>query len=174
MNTELKINKTMGLAIPVCSNGEISLLAGKVFYINENSAIYVQNVCNVQNPTLFEEGVKLIDSKVSPKRKAYLVELLYNVLPKADKDINEIAVTSSHLTSVIAIVCDIALHKNKTLAHPEAYHKDFSKYVANLFCQYGLDDAFSVFKTMTEGVGISSGISVIPKHLIHPSGKIVA
>ena len=53
MKTELKINKAMGLGIPGCSNGETSLLTGKVFYINENSAIYVQDVCNVQNPTLF-------------------------------------------------------------------------------------------------------------------------
>lgn len=174
MKTELKINKTMGLGIPVCSNGETSLLTGKVFYINENSAIYVQNVCNVQNPTLFEEGIKLIDSKISPKRKTYLVDLLYSVLPEADKDINEIVKKSSYLTSVIALVCDIALHKNRKLAHPKAYDKDFDTYIANLFYEYNLDDAFNVFIMITFDGIYGGGISVIPEHLIHPSGKTVA
>ena len=174
MKTEMKINKTMGLGIPVCSNGETSLLTGKVFYINENSAIYVQNVCNVQNPTLFEEGIKLIDSKISPKRKTYLVDLLYSVLPEADKDINEIVKKSSYLTSVIALVCDIALHKNRKLAHPKAYDKDFNTYIANLFYEYNLDDAFNAFIMITFDGIYGGGISVIPEHLIHPSGKTVA
>jgi hypothetical protein len=169
MNTDLKINKTKGLSIPVCSNGETSLLTGKVFYINENSAIYVQDVCNVQNQTLFEEGIKLIDSKVSPERKAYLVELFYAVLPEADKDINEIVKKSSYLTSVIALVCDIALHKNKKLAHPKAYHKDFSMYVANLFYHYFMDEGFEIYQYyMDEGFEHTVKLGSIPDIFVCP------
>lgn len=149
---------------PIISSG---IITGQVVYINENLAIYVQDLDGKQNPKLFEEGLKLIDSKVSPKRKEYLVELLNTVLPKAEIDTNEIVIKSKPLVSVIAFVCDIALHNDKLLAHPRAYHKDFPKYVANLFYQYGLDDAYDVYHTM--GV---RGLSVIPQHLFKPVSKI--
>ena len=163
---EIKINRKVDIVIPVF-NGLLSFVRGQVFYINENLAIYVQDLDGKQNPKLFEEGLKLIDSKVSPKRKEYLVELLNTVLPKAEIDTNEIVIKSKPLVSVIAFVCDIALHNDKLLAHPRAYHKDFPKYVANLFYQYGLDDAYDVYHTM--GV---RGLSVIPQHLFKPVSKI--
>ena len=70
---EIKINRTMNVARPVFSNGELKFDTGKTFYINKCSAIYVQDVCEQQNSTLFEQGIKLIDSKVTPKRRSYLI-----------------------------------------------------------------------------------------------------
>ena len=97
-----------------------------------------------QNSTLFEQGLKLIDSKVTPKRRSYLSMLLRVVLPTAGVDIDDIIKKSceQHVGNIIGLVCDIALYNNKKLAHPQAYHKNFNKYVANLFYEYNLDIAY--------------------------------
>jgi hypothetical protein len=183
---KIEINRKMGVVISASTDGQmfilngqdipsilsehpiisLGIITGQVVYINDNSAIYVQDLDKKQNSNLFVEGLKLIDSKVSPKRKEYLVELLNTVLPKEDMDVTETIIKSRPLVSIIAFVCDIALHKNKKLAHPEAYHKDFSKYVANLFYEYGLDDTYDAYHT----IGVK-GVSVIPHNLIKPVSK---
>ena len=118
---------------------------GKRFYINDKSTIYVQDIGEIQNSTLFEAGLKIIDSKVTPKRRSYLAGLFRAVLPTADMNMDDMMEKSCkrNVGHIIALVCDIALHKNKKLAHPQAYHKDFNKYVANLFQEYFLDGAYS-------------------------------
>lgn len=122
---------------------------GNILIFNEK-AIFVQDLNEQQNSKLFEEGLKLIYSKVNPNRRNYLNELFNFALPNSNQSPEEVGVQSRKLCSLISLVCDIALHNNKKLAHPDAYHKDFPKYVANLFYQYFLDVSFDLYvKTCT-------------------------
>ena len=125
---------------------------GKTFFINGKSAIYVQDVCEMQNSSLFEDGLKLIDAKVSPTRRSYLAKMFGIVLPNTDMTLDDMMAKSCehNVGLIIALVCDIALHKNKKLAHPQAYDKDFNKYVANLFREYQLDGAFQRYVRLGE------------------------
>ena len=138
---------------------------GKNIHINEKSVIYVQDVSEQQNSTLFEQGLKLIDSKVSPKRRSYLAKLFRVLLPTVDMNMDDIMEKSCKQNTglIIAFVCDIALHKNKKLAHPQAYHKDFNKYVANLFQQYRLDGAYSRYVQLGDDDLVS-----VPEFLVSP------
>lgn len=138
---------------------------GKKFHINEKSVIYVQDVAEQQNYTLFEQGLKLIDSKVSPKRRSYLAKLFRVVLPTVDMDMDDILEKSCKQNTghIIAFVCDIALHKNKKLAHPQAYHKDFNKYVANLFQEYSLDGGFEQYVQLGAG-----DLAPVPTFMVSP------
>ena len=138
---------------------------GKRFDINDESTIYVQDVSKQQNTTLFEEGLKIIDSKVTPKRRSYLAKLFRVVLPTAGMDIDDIMEKSCKQNTgrIIAFVCDIALHKNKKLAHPQAYHKDFNKYVANLFQEYSLDSGFEQYVQLGAG-----DLAPIPTFMVSP------
>lgn len=137
---------------------------GKTFFINGKSAIYVQDVCEMQNSSLFEEGLKLIDTKVSPARRSYLAKMFGIVLPKADMTLDDMLARScdNNLGLIIALVCDIALHNNKKLAHPQAYDKDFNKYVANLFHEYCLDGAYSQY------IHLAQEITPVPEFLTKP------
>ena len=159
---ELKINRTMNVARPTFSNGECDFIRGKTFFINKYSAIYVQDVCEQQNSTLFEQGIKLIDSKVTPKRRSYLIKMLTLILPTSDMSMDDMAARSRDVLPIIAFVCDMALHKNKKLAHPVAYDKDFNKYVANLFYQYKLDGAFERY------VHLGEKAVPVPEFLVSP------
>ena len=125
---------------------------GKTFFINGKSAIYVQDVCEMQNSSLFEDGLKLIDAKVSPTRRSYLAKMFGIVLPNTGMTLDDMIAKSceQNVGHIIALVCDIALHKNKKLAHPQAYDKDFNKYVANLFREYQLDGAFQRYVRLGE------------------------
>ena len=153
----VKITNTICVFIP-------GLPFGKRFDINDKSTIYVQDVSEQQNSTLFEEGLKIIDSKVTPKRRSYLTMLFRVVLPKAGGDIDDIMKKSCkrNVGHIIAFVCDIALHKNKKLAHPQAYDKDFNKYVANLFREYYLDGAFERY------VHLGEDTVPVPEFLVSP------
>lgn len=159
---ELKINRTMVVGRPVFPSDKCEFIYGKTFYINENSAIYVQDVCEQQNSTLFEQGIKLIDSKVTPKRRSYLIKMLTLILPISDMSMENMMARSCEVVHMIAFVCDIALHKNKKLAHPQAYDKGFNKYVANLFCQYQLEGAFERY------VHLGEDTVPVPEFLVSP------
>ena len=122
---------------------------GNILIFN-NKAIFVQDLNAQQNSKLFEEGLNLIYSKVTPSRKNYLNEVFNFALPNSNQTPEEVAKGSTKLCSLISLVCDIALHKNKKLAHQCSYHKDFPKYVANLFYQYFLDVSYDLYvKTCT-------------------------
>ena len=137
---------------------------GKTFFINGKSAIYVQNLCEIQNSSLFEEGLKLIDTKVSPTRRSYLAKMFGIVLPNTDMTLDDILAKScdNNIGLIIAFVCDIALHKNKKLANPQAYDKDFNKYVANLFREYNLDGAYRQY------IYLAQEITPVPEFLTKP------
>ena len=137
---------------------------GKTFFINTKSAIYVQDVCEMQNSSLFEDGLKLIDAKVSPTRRSYLAKMFGIVLPNTDMTLDDMMAKSceQNVGHIIALVCDIALHKNKKLAHPQAYDKDFNKYVANLFREYQLDGAFQRY------VRLGEDTVPVPEFLVSP------
>ena len=151
----VKIDRTQRVFIP-------GRPYGKTFFINGESAIYVQDVCEQQNSTLFEQGIKLIESKVTPKRKSYLIKMLTLILPTSDMSMDDMAARSRDVLPIIAFVCDMALHKNKKLAHPVAYDKDFNKYVANLFYQYKLDGAFERY------VHLGEKAVPVPEFLVSP------
>jgi integrase len=68
---------------------------------------------------------------------------------------------------IIALVCDIALHNNKKLAHPQAYDKDFNKYVANLFHEYCLDGAYSQY------IHLAQEIIPVPEFLTKPKYALI-
>ena len=154
----VKITHTMCVWSPV-------LPFGKRFVINDKYAIYVQDVSEQQNTKLFEEGLQIIDSKVTPKRKSYLAGVFRAILPKAGENLDDIMEKSCkrNVGHIIALVCDIALHKNKKLAHPQAYHKDFNKYVANLFHEYFIDDAYSRYIQLGAGY-----LAPVPEFLVFP------
>ena len=118
-----------------------------VIYFN-GKAIYVQDLCDTQNSQLFEKGIKMIDTLVTPKRREYLLKVFQILLPNEDLTNIEIMQQSQKLCPIIAFVCDIACHSNKKLAHPEAYDKDFKKYVANLFNITAFEDSFSRYKNL--------------------------
>lgn len=153
----VKIDRTVIVCMPGCP-------FGKTFYINGKSAIYVQDLCEIQNSHLFEEGLKLIDTKVSPTRRSYLSQMLGLVLPNANMNLDDMMRKScdNNIGLIIALVCDIALHKDKKLANPQAYDKDFNKYVANLFREYQLDGAFQRY------VHLGEDTVPVPEFLVSP------
>ena len=137
-------------------------MIGKTFIINDNLAIFVQDLAEQQNSNLFEEGLKLITTKVTPKRKSYIEKMMSLVLPTTDMTLEDMLRRSRGIGHIIAFVCDIALHKNKKLAHPQAYDKAFNKYVANLFREYHLDGAFERY------VHLGEDTVPVPEFLIKP------
>ena len=137
-------------------------MIGKTFIINDKLAIFVQDLAEQQNSDLFEEGLKLITTKVTPKRKSYIEKMMSLVLPTTDMALNDMLRRSRDIGLIIAFVCDIALHKNKKLAHPQAYDKDFNKYVANLFREYYLDGAFERY------VHFGEDTVPVPEFLVSP------
>ena len=129
-------NFNMNMAGFICFNGK---------------CIYVQDACETQNSQLFYEGIKLIDTMVTPIRRNYLFKMLQVLLPNEDLTQDEIMERSSkNLCQIIAFVCDIACHHSKKLAHQQCYDKDFKKYVANLFKHYGLEEDVDIFKKSNE------------------------
>lgn len=114
--------------------------------IFEGNAIFVQDINEQQNSQLFIKGIEMIDKLLVPSRKSYLQALFNAMLPSEKEDAIAVGLKSKGLYRLIAFVCDIALHKNKKLAHPQAYDKDFKKYVANLFYHYYMDDTYTLFK----------------------------
>lgn len=141
-------------------------MIGKTFIINDKLAIFVQDLAEQQNSNLFEEGLKLITTKVTPKRKSYIEKMMSLVLPTTDMTLDDMLRRSRDIGHIIAFVCDIALHNNKKLAHPQAYHKDFNKYVANLFQEYSLDDAYSRYIQLGD-----DDLAPIPEFLVSPEMK---
>ena len=137
-------------------------MIGKTFIINDKLAIFVQDLAEQQNSNLFEEGLKLITTKVTPKRKSYIEKMMSLVLPTTDMTLDDMLRRSRDIGHIIAFVCDIALHKNKKLAHPQAYDKDFNKYVANLFREYYLDGAFERY------VHLGEDTVPVPEFLVSP------
>lgn len=119
-------------------------LKGNICIFNGN-AIFVQDINEQQNSQLFAKGIEMID-KLVPSRKSYLQALFNTILPSEKEDTIAVLSKSKELYRLIALVCDIALHSNKKLAHPQAYDKDFKKYVANLFYHYYLDVCYDIFK----------------------------
>lgn len=113
--------------------------------IFDGNAIFVQDFNEQQNSQLFIKGIEMID-KLVPSRKAYLQALFNTILPSEKEDAITVGLKSKKLYRLIGLVCDIALHNNKKLAHPQAYDKDFKKYVENLFYHYYLDDCYYIFK----------------------------
>lgn len=146
-NSELNLNITnkMNIIRPVITNSGITMVSGKLFTINDEQTIFVQDVCEQQNSTLFEKGINIINNKLTPKRRTYIQKMTITVLPPKDLDMDNIMEISKEITSLIAFVCDIALHDNKKLAHPQAYDKEFGLYVSNLFREYWLDDYFEMY-----------------------------
>lgn len=118
---------------------------GNICIFNGN-AIFVQDINEQQNSQLFIKGIEIIDKLLVPSRKSYLEALFNAILPSDKEDAIVVGRKSKELCSLIALVCDIALHRNKKLAHQQAYDKDFKKYVANLFYHYYLDDCYDIFK----------------------------
>ena len=121
------------------------------FICFNGKCIYVQDACETQNSQLFYEGIKLIDTMVTPIRRNYLFKMLDFLLPNEDwKQDDIMRLSSQNLCPIIALVCDIACHTSKKLANPLAYDKDFKKYVANLFGVLGLDITFDIYKKSEE------------------------
>ena len=121
-----------------CVNGNVCIFEG--------NAIFVQDINEQQNSQLFIKGIEIIDKLLVPSRKSYLQALFNTILPSDKEDAIVVGLKSKKLYRLIALVCDIALHRNKKLAHPQAYDKDFKKYVANLFYHYYLDACYDIFK----------------------------
>lgn len=117
--------------------------------IFEGKAIFVQDINEQQNSNLFARGIEIIENLV-PSRKSYLQALFNSILPSSNEEPIAVVSKSKDLYILIALVCDIALHKNKKLAHQAAYDKDFKKYVANLFFHYYIDDCYDIFKETGE------------------------
>lgn len=122
-----------------CVKGNVCIFGG--------NAIFVQDINEQQNSQLFIKGLKMIDKLLVPSRKSYLQALFDAMLPSEKEDVIVVGLKSKKLYRLIALVCDIALHSNKKLAHPQAYDKDFKKYVANLFYHYYLNACYDIFKT---------------------------
>ena len=140
-------------------NGIEMKTSGIITFLNKS--IYVQDLCDTQNSPMFEKGIKMIANKVTPKRSNYILRLLQMLLPNSSETQVEIMRKSKNLCSLIAFICDIACHTNKKLAHPQAYDKDFKKYVANLFDIYHLDCAFE------QSLKIGSDKIAIPEYLVY-------
>lgn len=141
-------------------NGMDMKTSGIITFLNKS--IYVQNLCEYQNPDLFEKGIKLIASKVTPKRSNYILRLLQMLLPNSSEAQLDIMRKSKNLCPLMSFVCDIACHSDKHLANEQAYDKDFKKYVANLFNQYHLTAAFE------HSLKIGSDKISIPEFLLYP------
>lgn len=140
-------------------NGMDMKTSGIITFLNKS--IYVQNLCEYQNPDLFEKGIKMIASKVTPKRSNYILRLLQMLLPNSSEAQLDIMRKSKNLCPLMSFVCDIACHSDKHLANEQAYNKNFKKYVANLFNQYHFDEAFE--RTLKLGGDYIS----IPEFLVH-------
>lgn len=147
-------------------NGIEMKTSGIITFLNKS--IYVQDLCDTQNSPLFEKGIKLIASKVTPKRSNYILRLLQMLLPNSSEAQLDIMKISKNLCPLIAFVCDIACHSNKKLAHPQAYDKDFKKYVANLFDLYHFNCAFE------HTLKIGSDKISIPEYLVYPEKYKIA
>jgi hypothetical protein len=149
------------------SNGIGMKTSGIITFLDKS--IYVQDLNDFQNSQMFEKGIKLIDSKVTELRRRYLLELLQLLLPNSSETQVEIMKKSKRLCPVISFVCDIAAHDNKKLAHPEAYDKDFKKYVANLFYHYFMDEGFEIYQYyMDEGFEHTVKLGSIPDIFVCP------
>ena len=142
-------------------NGIEMKTSGIITFLNKS--IYVQDLNEYQNATLFEKGIKLIANKVTPKRSNYILRMLQMLLPNSSEAQPTIMKISKNLCPLMAFVCDIACHSNKKLANEQAYDKDFKKYVSNLFYQYHLNEAFE--RTLKLGIDYIS----IPEYLVNPA-----
>lgn len=138
-------------------------MVGKTIFINDKVKIFVQDLGEQQNSDLFAEGLNLITTKVSEQRREYIEKMLMLVLPEKDAGIEDTLRKSCQIGHLIAFVCDIALHNNKRLAHPDAYHKNFNIYVANLFTEYYLADCFNKYKKIND-----RGCVPVPEFLVKP------
>ena len=122
-------------------NGEIK--RGAFFNFENGGKIWVLDLGNIQNSKLFEKGLKLIFTKVTKRRAEYLLTLIDH-FSKMGQD----KYSTEQYCRFLALICDIALHNKPKLAHKSAYNKAFDRYVANLFYQYYIDDAFEVWKNL--------------------------
>lgn len=122
-------------------NGEN--ITGAFFTFENGGKIWVQDAKKIQNSKLFEEGLNLINTKVNPSRAEYLKRLVGYFSRQSDDKI-----TTEPYCHFVALICDIACHKDKKLCMPSCYDKIFNKYVANVFYNYYLDDSFTIWKLM--------------------------
>jgi hypothetical protein len=122
-------------------SGEIK--KGAYFNFENGGKIWVYDTGNIQNPKLFEKGLKLIFTKVNESRANYLLALIDH-FSKLGKD----KYNTEPYCHFLALICDIALHDKPKLAHNGAYDKAFNRYVANLFYHYYIDNAFEVWKSL--------------------------
>lgn len=159
--TAIETNMLKIIQPDMTPNGIEMKTSGIITFLNKS--IYVQDLNEYQNATLFEKGIKLIANKVSPTRSNYLLIMMQMLLPNSSEAQLDIMRKSKFLCPLMSFVCDIACHSNKKLAHPQAYDKDFKKYVANLFYQYHFDEAFE--RTLKLGIDYIS----IPEYLVHPA-----
>lgn len=159
--TAIETNMLKIIQPDMTPNGIEMKTSGIITFLGKS--IYVQDLNEFQNSTLFEKGIKMIASKVTPTRSNYIIHLLQLLLPNSSEAQLDIMRKSKNLCPLMSFVCDIACHSNKKLAHPQAYDKDFKKYVANLFNQYHFDEAFE--RTLKLGIDYIS----IPEYLIHPA-----
>jgi hypothetical protein len=135
MNVEV-----LNTIIPTDS-GEIK--RGAYFNFENSGKIWVYDAGNIQNPKLFEKGLKLIFTKVNESRANYLLALIDHF-----SKLGEDKYCTEQYCHFLALICDIALHDKPKLAHSGAYDKAFNRYVANLFYHYYIDDAFEVWKSL--------------------------
>lgn len=159
--TAIETNMLKIIQPAMTPNGIEMKTSGIITFLNKS--IYVQDLNEFQNSTLFEKGIKLIANKVSPTRSNYILHLLQLLLPNSSEAQPTIMKISKNLCPLMAFVCDIACHSNKKLANQQAYDKDFKKYVSNLFYQYHLNEAFE--RTLKLGGDYIS----IPEYLVHPA-----
>lgn len=117
--------------------------------VDDNDYCYlVQDLGDIQNANLFVKGIKLIN-QLNNKRADYLIEVLkyfgsdYNTIVSGE---NSKLLASKEYAHFMAIFCDIALYDNKKLAMKNVYHKDFPKYVSNVFYNYYIDKTFEIYK----------------------------
>lgn len=130
--------------------------------VDDNKYCYlVKDLGDIQNANLFVKGIKLIN-QLNNKRADYLIEVL-KYFGSSFADItngnNIELLKSKEYCHFIALICDIALHDNKKLAMKEVYHKDFSKYIANVFFNYYIDKTFEIYK--------NDNIFAVPKQLCY-------
>lgn len=130
--------------------------------IDNNKYYYlVKDLHEIQNANLFVKGVKLIN-QLNNKRADYLIEVLKYFGTDIDTLVSEENIKllgSIEYAHFIAIFCDIALHDNKKLAMKEVYHKDFPKYISNVFYNYYIDKTFEIYK--------NDNIFTVPKQLCY-------
>lgn len=130
---------------------------GFIHFLTKNLAVL--SLSETQNPILFEKGLNYIMNRVTPKKREFLKKFIcdlmledtgftHKILVENGDDVEkdeliDIIKKSNKKHRLIGFVCDIALHNNKRLAHPDAYHKDFNKYIDNLFEVYRLKESFN-------------------------------